>query len=362
MEGQLVEQLVAIPVLGVVERPVLLADLCGESGAERVELRARNHQRPVARRALAWRAAEAHSDRAVLELVARRQVDRAGGGEVALVGEVRALGHLDLLDHLRNDEVGVGEALSVGVRDHVHRDAVDRNREVGAVVGVEAAQEILVGLAAARVLYDHQPGSDAQDVLHAADRSQLKVAVTHRERRGGADRPLGEHHRGVDRRPGRGRRDLERRRSERRREVIARVELRGAAVSKFGLMRQGAAGAEDETHHAQPRACGRGQSDTCFKGMGRSDRTGLSVPGRYGPCGCAVRSICSRSTQDGATHATATRLTSTNTNRGGADGELNNALPCSRLPSPVSAGNRRARSVGVAVPLQRQRPRCGELL
>ena len=42
-------------------------------------------------------------------------------------------------------------------------------RQIGAVVGVEAAQEVLVRLAAARVLHDHQPGRDAQDVLHVPD-------------------------------------------------------------------------------------------------------------------------------------------------------------------------------------------------
>ena len=48
---------------------------------------------------------------------------------------------------------------------------------VGAVIDVEAAQEVLVGLAAAGVLHEHETGRDAQDVLHAADRAQREVAI-----------------------------------------------------------------------------------------------------------------------------------------------------------------------------------------
>lgn len=65
------------------------------------------------------------------------------------------------------------------VRDHVDRDAVDRQRKVGSVVGIEAADEVLVGFASARVLHHDQPRRDAQDVLHAADGTQGKVAVAY---------------------------------------------------------------------------------------------------------------------------------------------------------------------------------------
>jgi hypothetical protein len=67
------------------------------------------------------------------------------------------------------------------MRDHVDRHVVDVDRHVGAVIGIEAAQEVLVRLATARVLHHHQPRRDAQDVLHAGDGSQREVAITHRE-------------------------------------------------------------------------------------------------------------------------------------------------------------------------------------
>jgi hypothetical protein len=55
-----------------------------------------------------------------------------------------------------NEEIDVGIALAVTMRGHVDRHAVDRDGEIGAVVEVEAAQEILVGFALAAVLRDDQ--------------------------------------------------------------------------------------------------------------------------------------------------------------------------------------------------------------
>ena len=66
------------------------------------------------------------------------------------------------VDELGDQEVDVGVALAVGVRRHVDRHAVHVGREVGAVVEVEAAQEVLVGLAVAAVLRDDQPGHDLE--------------------------------------------------------------------------------------------------------------------------------------------------------------------------------------------------------
>ena len=61
-------------------------------------------------------------------------------------------------DQLGDQEVDVGIALAVAVGAHVDRHAVDRDGEVGAVVEVEAAQEILVGFALAAVLRDDEAG------------------------------------------------------------------------------------------------------------------------------------------------------------------------------------------------------------
>src|SRR5258708_13273909 len=50
--------------------------------------------------------------------------------------------------------------MSMGGGTHVGRQVVDRDGQIGAVVEIEAAQEILVGLAVAAVLGDDQAGYD----------------------------------------------------------------------------------------------------------------------------------------------------------------------------------------------------------
>ena len=100
---------------------------------------------------------------------------RAGGGEVALVREVRPLRELDAGDDLRNQEVDVGVALAVRVGRHVHRRAGHRHREVAAVIEVEAAQEVLVGLALAAVLRDDDARHGLEHLALAHDRPHVEL-------------------------------------------------------------------------------------------------------------------------------------------------------------------------------------------
>ena len=99
-------------------------------------------------------------DRAV-EHVQVVDVDVPRRGEVALRRVVRALLVLHARDELGDQEVVVRVALAVRVRRHVDGRARDPGGEVGAVVDVEAPHVVLVGLALAAVLADH----DARDRL-----------------------------------------------------------------------------------------------------------------------------------------------------------------------------------------------------
>jgi hypothetical protein len=65
-------------------------------------------------------------------------------------------------------------ALAVAMRRHVDRQAVDAGREVGAVVEVEAAQEVLVGLAVARVLRDDEAGHELEHLARAQGGAALQ--------------------------------------------------------------------------------------------------------------------------------------------------------------------------------------------
>ena len=80
---------------------------------------------------------------------------------------------------LGHQEVQVGITLSVRMRAHVDRHVVDEDRQIGAVVEIVAAEEILVGFALAAVLRDDQPGHGFQYVRPAV--SPGVRSVRHRE-------------------------------------------------------------------------------------------------------------------------------------------------------------------------------------
>ena len=61
------------------------------------------------------------------------------------------------VDRLGNQKVQVRVALAVRVAHGVDRRVVDEERHVGAVIEVEAAREVLLGLASARVLDRKEP-------------------------------------------------------------------------------------------------------------------------------------------------------------------------------------------------------------
>ena len=81
-----------------------------------------------------------------------------GGGEVAILGVVGSLAVFDRVDQFGNQSVEIVIALTVRVRTQVVRHAIDECGEVGAMVEIESAQEILVRLAVATVLGRDQAG------------------------------------------------------------------------------------------------------------------------------------------------------------------------------------------------------------
>jgi hypothetical protein len=52
----------------------------------------------------------------------------------------------------------------MSVRAHVHRHPIDGDREIGAMIEIEAAQEVLVGFALATVLCHHEAGDGLQNL------------------------------------------------------------------------------------------------------------------------------------------------------------------------------------------------------
>ena len=114
-----------------------------------------------------------------------REGRASGQAEVAEIGAVRSLGIVDPLDQFGNDEVEVEIALAVAVAAHVDRHAVDERRKIGAVIEIEAAQEILVGLAGSGMLGGDQARHVLGQLADPADRLVLEVAIADRAFRRG---------------------------------------------------------------------------------------------------------------------------------------------------------------------------------
>ena len=111
------------------------------------------------------------ADNRPLQHVEIVDVGRPGGREVAVLRVVRTLAKLHAAHQLRDQEVRIRVALGVRVRGHVDRNAGDRLREVEAVIEVEPAQVVLVGLALAAVLADDHARYGFQNLGGPVDRT-----------------------------------------------------------------------------------------------------------------------------------------------------------------------------------------------
>ena len=165
------ERVVAVVVLRVIEGTVRVVGLRGQRGLPLAEVWG-----GAGRVALRAEGAALGEEEVLLELVARDEVERAGGREVAELREERPLVEVQAVDGLRDQEVQVRVALAVRVRRQVHRQVVDEHGEVGAVIGVEAAHEVLRRLAAPLVLGDDHARQVVQDLLRGGVRAELVVA------------------------------------------------------------------------------------------------------------------------------------------------------------------------------------------
>ncbi len=104
-----------------------------------------------------------------------RDIDGAGHGEIAVIRIVGSLAVVDGVDQLRDQEIQVRIALPVGIGGHVDRNTINGCGQIGAVIEVVAAQEVLICLAVPRVLRNDQPG----DVLEHLARTEYGPCLDH---------------------------------------------------------------------------------------------------------------------------------------------------------------------------------------
>ena len=119
-----------------------------------------------------------HGDKILRQRFVKHQMRRAGRTEIAHVRVIRAFLVIHPLHKFRDDGVHVGITLAVRVRRQIERHVVEEHGEVRAVIQIEAAQEILVRLSAARVLRDDDAGNGFQNFPAAQNRAvgQLRRA------------------------------------------------------------------------------------------------------------------------------------------------------------------------------------------
>jgi len=101
----------------------------------------------------------------------------------AKVANIRVIGtflEIHTLHKLRNDGVHIRVTLAVRVRRQVKRHIVEEDGDICAVVEIEAAKIILVGLAAAGVLRDDETRNRLQDFSRAKNRAIFDFRFAHR--------------------------------------------------------------------------------------------------------------------------------------------------------------------------------------
>lgn len=87
---------------------------------------------------------------------------------------------IDVVDELGDEEVEVGVALPVRVRRHVDGHPLETRLEVRAMIEVEAANEVLVRLAVARVLRDDEPRHGFEQLAFAQEGTPANVGEAER--------------------------------------------------------------------------------------------------------------------------------------------------------------------------------------
>ena len=105
-----------------------------------------------------------HLEEVLRQRLGKLHIGIRGRAEVANIGVIGTFLEIHPLHKLRDDGVHVRVALAVRVRGQVQRHIVEEDSDIRAVVEIEAAKKVLVGLAATRVLRDDEAGHCLQNL------------------------------------------------------------------------------------------------------------------------------------------------------------------------------------------------------
>ena len=99
--------------------------------------------------------------------------------KVSFVRVVRAFPIVNMVDQLGNQKIEVGVALAVAMARQIDRHAVHMHGEIGAVIQIEASEEVLICLAAAAVLRDDHSGDGLQHLCRPQQRPAFQLPLVY---------------------------------------------------------------------------------------------------------------------------------------------------------------------------------------
>ena len=162
-------------VVGIDPRPVIRAGLACKQQRAVAEFGRTHAEDP-----LISEAADGHFRDVPVDAVDQADVQIADRREVAFVGKIRSLANLERVDRFGHQPVQIRIALPMRMGAHIDRDIIDPDRQVGAVVEVVAAQEILVGFALPAMLGHDQAGDRLEYFPRPRDRPCVERFTGHR--------------------------------------------------------------------------------------------------------------------------------------------------------------------------------------
>ena len=119
------------------------------------------------------------------DLVGEVHVGRGNGAEIAHRCVIRTLGVIQPVRNLGHQEVQIGVTLAVRIGGPVDRHVIDEVGDVRAMVHIEAARQVLVGLALAGMHGHHQARNALEQLSHPIHGAQIQFLLRHRTLAGG---------------------------------------------------------------------------------------------------------------------------------------------------------------------------------
>jgi hypothetical protein len=160
--------------------PVVVIRFSAEQQVARTELLRNTKHKPSIPIVAAF-----NLDKVLRQRLEKHHIRRCRRTVIADIRKVRTLLEVHALHQLRDHYVHVRVPLAVRVRRQVQWHPVEGKCDIRAVVEIEAAKKVLIGLAAARMLRDHDAGNRLQNLSRTKNGTILDFFCAHGSLGGG---------------------------------------------------------------------------------------------------------------------------------------------------------------------------------